>query len=194
MSGRKNKNNNFTQKASHDSGCHDRIRISIQQTCVPKDSGYQRIFSPKTRDLLFLIFRIVLGGLFVWASIHKIRYPFLFLATVYDYEIVSVKFGIALAVLLPGLELLVGICLMVRIFPKSASLFCVAMLSMFLFAQISVLMRGLTVDCGCFGIEESPVTSQILARTGLMLGLAILVCVNVHAGGWRWPRNFVSVL
>lgn len=49
------------------------------------------------------------------------------------------------------------------------------MLSVFLFAQVSAMMRGLRIDCGCFGgsDELSAIGPATITRTALLLLLAV---------------------
>ncbi|MBN2455248.1 MAG: hypothetical protein JXB29_01720 [Sedimentisphaerales bacterium] len=98
-----------------------------------------------------LVVRIGLGCLFLWSSLPKIRQPYDFLSSVYNYELVGPKLGMLIAMTLPWLELLVGICLVGGIFVTGALLASIGMAAMFAFILASALYRGLEISCGCFG-------------------------------------------
>jgi uncharacterized membrane protein YphA (DoxX/SURF4 family) len=55
-----------------------------------------------------------------------------------------------LPVLLP-VELLAGLCLLAGLLTQAASAILVLLFGTFLGALLSVLWRGLDIDCGCFG-------------------------------------------
>ncbi|MHC4739886.1 MAG: MauE/DoxX family redox-associated membrane protein [Planctomycetota bacterium] len=61
------------------------------------------------------------------------RQPYDFLSSVYSYELVGPRLGMFVVMILPGLELLVGICLVGGIFIGGALLTSAAMAAMFTF-------------------------------------------------------------
>ena len=69
------------------------------------------------KGILFVI-RLALGVIFVISSISKLRQPYDFLASIYGFELVGPKIGLFFAIVLPWLELFVGICLIGGIFVK----------------------------------------------------------------------------
>lgn len=117
-----------------------------------------------------LVVRTALGCLFIWSSLPKIRQPYDFLSSVYSYELVGPKLGMVVAMTLPWLELLVGICLLGGIFVSGALLASAAMGAMFTFVLGSVLYRGLQISCGCFGISNAEIVNySALVRACLIL-------------------------
>ena len=87
--------------------------------------------------------RLGLGCLFLYGSLPKIRQPYDFLSSVYNYELVGPKLGMLAAMVLPWAELLVGICLIGGIFVSGALLVSIAMGAMFSFVIALALNRGL---------------------------------------------------
>ncbi len=64
-----------------------------------------------TKKQSILVLRIILGGIFVYASTDKILHPAAFAEMIYNYQIVP-DFLINLsALVLPWLELFIGVCL-----------------------------------------------------------------------------------
>lgn len=106
-----------------------------------------------TRIELFI--RWLFGITFIYASYHKIIEPDQFAKIIYGYYLFP-EFIINLtAIILPCLELLVGIALILGIYPRSALLILELMLLAFIVALSINLIRGLEFDCGCFSFDES---------------------------------------
>ncbi|MHC4645406.1 MAG: MauE/DoxX family redox-associated membrane protein [Planctomycetota bacterium] len=120
------------------------------------------------RAFLFVV-RVALGCLFIYSSLPKIRQPYDFLSNVYEYEIVGPKLGLLVAMMLPWLELLAGICLVGGIFVSGALLVSAGMAAMFTFVIASALYRGLQISCGCFGAHDEVINYSTLVRACLIL-------------------------
>ncbi len=97
-----------------------------------------------------LICRFILGGIFIYASIHKIADPGSFADTLYNYQLFPQMFIHFLAIFVPWLEMVAGVFLVVGIFPKGSSFVLSGMLVAFIIALSINLARGLDIDCGCF--------------------------------------------
>jgi uncharacterized membrane protein YphA (DoxX/SURF4 family) len=97
------------------------------------------------------VIRLGLGCMLIYSSLPKIRQPYDFLSSVYQYELVGPKLGLLVAMTLPWLELLAGICLVGGIFVGGALLAAVAMALMFTYVVSSALYHDLEITCGCFG-------------------------------------------
>jgi uncharacterized membrane protein YphA (DoxX/SURF4 family) len=103
---------------------------------------------------LLLLCRLVLGAVFVYASIDKIQHPAAFAKQVYNYQMLSVTASNLFAVTLPWMELFAGLALIVGVFKGESSLLLSTLLVIFV-AAISVnLYRGVNLDCGCFSTAE----------------------------------------
>lgn len=125
---------------------------------------------------LFIIARLALGCVFIASSIAKLRQPYDFLGSVYNYEFVGPGFGVAVAMVLPWLELLVGICLVGGIFAPGALLASIVMCAMFSFVLISALWRGLDISCGCLDPADPTVISYGTAIRSVSLLLLAGIC------------------
>jgi len=123
---------------------------------------------PLLRGFSFVV-RIVLGCLFLYSAVAKIRQPYDFLSSVYEYELVGPKLGMFVAIMLPWLELLVGICLVGGIFVGGALLASMAMAAMFTYVLVSALYRGLDISCGCFGGDKAVISYFTLLRAVAIL-------------------------
>jgi putative oxidoreductase len=98
-----------------------------------------------------LLARLVLGGVFVFAGISKIYDPGTFAIELERYQLFPWKVSAAAANYLPWLEFLAGSCLLLKWFERGALLLITLLLAVFTFGLASALVRGLSIDCGCFG-------------------------------------------
>ena len=103
----------------------------------------------KARNLTSGVLRIGLGAILLWTGLQKISQPHDFVSAVYDYGLVGPKAGILVAVVLPWLEVFVGISLIIGLFTGGALLTACVLGVLFTFVQASALWRGLSIDCGC---------------------------------------------
>jgi hypothetical protein len=91
-----------------------------------------------------------MAGIFIYASIDKIVHPAAFARGVYNYQLLPDGLINLTALVLPWLELFLGICLLAGIWLPGAVLAVNVLLIVFLAALLANLARGLDVDCGCF--------------------------------------------
>jgi cobalt-zinc-cadmium efflux system protein len=92
--------------------------------------------------MIELAMRVALGCLFIYSALPKIRQPYDFLHDVYNYEIVGPKLGLLVAMVLPWMEFMVGVCLLGGIFISGALLVCMGMAAMFSFVVAGHCIRG----------------------------------------------------
>ncbi len=109
-----------------------------------------------TDKRVVLIFRLVLGITFLYASLDKIAHPDQFAKIVYNYKILPGFLINVFAVILPWVELLAGLFLILGIFTESASFLISFLLVIFVIAiSINVLIRGVDLNCGCFSTDPA---------------------------------------
>jgi uncharacterized membrane protein YphA (DoxX/SURF4 family) len=147
-----------------------------------------RVESPRRRALwgsgLLLVLRLGMSGVFIVAAIPKIASPDLFAADVFNYQMLPHAVVNALAVGLPWLELVVGICLGVGIWTRASALIMTGMMVMFMIALASATARGLDISCGCFevGAEGGEGHGALIkaALRDLVFLAATLLLVRFH--------------
>lgn len=130
-------------------------------------------------DYLTLVFRLALGGVFIYASIYKILDPALFAKSIWYYKIVPGQFINISALILPWLELLAGLALIIGAYYRGAVLWGNILLVIFIAALASAVYRGLSIDCGCFKAaaagNESAMQTIYWNIGYLVMGLQLLV-------------------
>ena len=107
-----------------------------------------RILSNK---YFLLLLRLVLGLIFIFAAIEKIITPENFSVSIANYKLLPAEFINITAIILPWIELISGLLLLLGIWVKENSAIITFLLFVFTLAIIISLLRGLNIDCGCFG-------------------------------------------
>jgi uncharacterized membrane protein YphA (DoxX/SURF4 family) len=128
--------------------------------------------------LALITARLVMAGIFVYASIDKIAHPAGFAKDVYNYQILPDVLINLTALVLPWLELSLGLCLLAGIWLPGVVLMVNGLLAMFLAALVFNLARGLDVNCGCFstgGDAPAMSTGWYLLRDALFLAVGIFL-------------------
>jgi uncharacterized membrane protein YphA (DoxX/SURF4 family) len=119
------------------------------------------------------MFRVVVGGVFIWAGALKILGPLEFAQDIANYRVVSRDISFFIALVLPWLEVLCGILVILGIFRSSSSLLLSGMMGVFLVLIVVTLFRGLDVDCGCFGSIGRNVDFRLLLTDIVLLYLTL---------------------
>mgnify|MGYP002750138979 CR=1 FL=1 len=126
-----------------------------------------------THPTTAFLLRIVLGCVFIYASLDKIKHPGLFAEAVYNYQLLPDVTVNLVAILLPWLELFSGSLLVLGLWMEGSILIVSGLMVVFIGALGINLARGLDVHCGCFITQSSdPITILTLFRDSLFLLLA----------------------
>lgn len=100
---------------------------------------------------VLLVFRLVLGALFVYAGLVKVLDPLDFAQDIRNYRLVGQSLSFLAAIVLPWLEILAGAFLVAGVWTRGAALVVSSLLVMFIVLTAVTMLRGLDVECGCFG-------------------------------------------
>lgn len=103
---------------------------------------------------IILICRLVLGVVFIYASIDKILDPQAFSDSINNYHIIPVQLSNLVALIIPWVELFVGLSFIFGIFLDGACLISAILLIWFVFILSQALYRGIDLHCGCFDLSE----------------------------------------
>ncbi len=118
--------------------------------------------------ILTLSARFILGGVFVYASFDKILHPAAFAKAVYNYQILPDGLINLTAIVLPCLELVLGISLIINVWIPGTVVLCNFLLTTFIGALLFNMARGLNINCGCFSttaVERSMNVLTVLRDT-----------------------------
>ena len=142
-----------------------------------KSSG---MFGTLTGSYATLVSRLVLGGVFLVAGVTKALNPGELAASIRTYELGLPEWFVTLsAYALPYLEVLIGFYLLIGLFTRFSAWTTNVMMAVFLVALVQGALRGLQIDCGCFGTaagsgEPASLWLDVARDVGLLaLGLHI---------------------
>jgi uncharacterized membrane protein YphA (DoxX/SURF4 family) len=100
---------------------------------------------------VLLVLRLVTAGLFIWAASVKLANPVKFLFSIKGFEVLPEHMLEPLTFMVPWIELVCAAALLLGFWARPAAIVIGGMLLVFVGAILSVLIRGMSVDCGCFG-------------------------------------------
>ncbi|MBL7013764.1 MAG: DoxX family membrane protein [Candidatus Marinimicrobia bacterium] len=119
-----------------------------------------------------LVIRIIVGGLFIYASIDKISDPATFAKQINNYHIIPFGLENTIALVLPWLEIIIGICLIIGVYVEGASGWILLLLISFIIFMVQAIMRGYNIECGC-GLKEGQMIGlkKILENTIMSISM-----------------------
>ena len=122
--------------------------------------------------------RLIVGGVFVYASIDKIIDPYSFSKAISSYEFSSTLglsiFDNLLALTLPWLELILGLFLILGIFTDESINFILLLMIFFTIMLSQAYFRGISLeDCGC-GLNDSSIGMDIV-RDLVLIFMCLLI-------------------
>ena len=154
----------------------------------------------KINHLIQILSRLLLGIIFIYASIDKIIDPITFSDNIDNYHITPIFLNNLAALVIPWLELFIGSFLLIGSFTyiyfvlsdvffvkferylKASSLIAICLLIFFIFILSQAYVRGIDVHCGCFkgssSLDVSDLKTNMLKRIIediIFLGLGFFV-------------------
>lgn len=138
----------------------------------------------KIKIVLSVMFRLVLGLVFIYAAIDKILDPYTFAADIRNYQIISGMYSNIFALILPWVELFCGLFLLIGIYTRSSALLIASMLVVFIIAISLAMIRGLNIDCGCYHTMGSTtkVGFKKLLEDFIYLAMTVYLFTTVNIG------------
>ena len=133
---------------------------------------------------LVLITRVILGIIFIYASYEKILDPAAFSKNIHNYHTTDNLIWIEnlLALILPWLELIVGVFLIFGVFLEGTTSITIGLYIFFIIILSQAVFRGSDVHCGCFQNESdvglTDLRLELIKRIGedfVLLGMAFII-------------------
>lgn len=132
------------------------------------------------KEWLALVARLVTGGVWVAAGVIKLPDPYESVLAVRSYQLLPGDTATTVGHLLPVVEIVVGVCLILGLLTRGAAVLSAVLFVAFIVGIVSVWVRGIDIDCGCFGGGGASADPSYLADTLRDLGwLAIAVYLIV---------------
>jgi putative oxidoreductase len=143
------------------------------------------------RQALAGLCRLGLGSVFLVAGLAKAGRPPLELSeALAGYQLLPPSWGMPLALLLPGVEIALGLALWLGWSLRLAALGSVLLSAAFGVFVTSALVRGLAVDCGCL----PGLGTVSWGHLALDLILLLMSCALLWSGGGRWALQNATPL
>jgi uncharacterized membrane protein YphA (DoxX/SURF4 family) len=144
------------------------------------------IWHEKFQPWITLLVRIGLGSVLIIAGGLKAVNPQKSAMAVRAYEVLPIPVANFFGFVLPWSEIAIGLILMLGAFVRVAGLLSAAVMLLFILAISQAGLRGLSIDCGCFGgggkvaQGETKYLAEIFRDIGFML-------MGLYA--YRFPRG-----
>lgn len=118
----------------------------------------------KPLKIALVVARLAVAAILVVAAIGKLRDPQTFAQDIANFRLLPASLVPLTAAALPGIELVLGAALTLGIWTRGAGVASTALMVVFTFAIGAALLRGIDIDCGCFGSHGHPATWGTFAR------------------------------
>lgn len=106
--------------------------------------------NPRLLELISLLSRLFVAGVFLYAAYNKVWEPAKFAASVATYDMVPLWAVNAVSVTMVWLEILVGTMLLLGLQTRAAAVWASALLVFFTGLMLYAGITGAGFDCGCF--------------------------------------------
>lgn len=103
------------------------------------------------RPWIGLVCRLVLGGALIFAGATKVGSPLVAARAVQAYQILPFDLAGYVGIALPIIEIVIGALLILGLFTRPAAIAGTFLMVVFIAGITSVWVRGISIDCGCFG-------------------------------------------
>ena len=119
---------------------------------------------------------LLIGGAFIYAGVLKAWDPIKFAGDIQNFHILNWPLGMRVAFYLPWLEILCGLALITGWLRTGAVGLLTGLMFIFIVATVAAKLRGIDLDCGCFGsaTKNLPFVWHLIIDGALLLGLLIL--------------------
>lgn len=136
-------------------------------------------------DIAITLLRIILGVVFILASVGKVADPGSFAASVSAYGIIKGDAALLIGTVLPWVEFLSGLGLLLGLFFRGSALLALFMLILFTIVILSALWRGLDISCGCF--SQDPAAERLgWWKIGENVVLIVMSFLVLHRSSLRY--------
>lgn len=105
----------------------------------------------------------VAGASLFYSGLLHAWQPFYFAHHIAAYGIFPVPIITVVAIVVPYLQLLVGVCLVMEIGGRTAHWLSLLLFGSFAMMQAKIILRGEEISCGCFGFASEAVSWRTIA-------------------------------
>lgn len=124
-----------------------------------------------TNTYVLWITKVFIGLIFVLSGIEKIADPAGFSDAIANYKLMPNFVINFFAISIPWIELISGILLIFNQYIKENTFIYISLMSIFTIMVLIAVLRGLDIDCGCFGTQNV----QAVGITKIIENLALII-------------------
>ena len=146
----------------------------------------------KLHPWLIVLIRILLGVIFIYASYDKILDPGKFARDIANYHLIPMGFENLIALIIPWLELFIGIGLIAGFMVNGASIISGGLMVIFILFILQATLRGFNIECGC-GLKDGEMVgwNKILENL-VFLGASFFVFQRQKKLFELFPKTWLS--
>jgi len=129
-----------------------------------------------------LIFRVILGIIFIYASYDKILDPAGFSKNIHNFHVTPIAVENLAALIIPWMELIIGVFLIFGVFLEGSTSITIGLYIFFIIILSQAVFRGIDVHCGCFKTEAdvgvTDLRMELIKHIGedfVLLGMAFVI-------------------
>jgi uncharacterized membrane protein YphA (DoxX/SURF4 family) len=137
--------------------------------------------------VLNFIFRVIIGVLFIYASLDKINDPESFAGIVRNYRVLPEVLTNLAALIIPWLELICGLGLITGVCFKGSAAILGGLLVLFIIGLVAATVRGFDIDCGCYKI------SGLAAKAGFRRTLEDIILLLMLSQSFFVKRSYFNL-
>ncbi|MGL5867193.1 MAG: MauE/DoxX family redox-associated membrane protein [Dermatophilaceae bacterium] len=162
--------------------------MSTTTTSPAADVGLES--QRRGRAVLSVVARLFLAGVLIWAGAVKVGKPLTSARAVQAFEIFPYDLAGWIGIGLPFAEIALGILLLLGLFTRPVAIVSTMLMLAFVVGIAQAWVRGLTIDCGCFGGGGQVAAGQTDYPQDIARDL-----VFAAAGAWLWrhPASMASL-
>lgn len=140
--------------------------------------GVQR--PAQRRSPFWAILAGVIGLVFIYAGALKAWDPVAFTRDIQNFHILPWALSVRLAFYLPWLEILCGVALLTGYLRWGGNAILTVLTALFIAATVAAKVRGIDLECGCFGsaTKNLPFTWHLVIDLALLAGLLALLILS----------------
>lgn len=147
-------------------------------------------------DYISMISRLIVGGVFLFSGISKVLDKNSIANHIFDYQLLSPTASALMSPVIVILEIVLASLLIVGFAIQEDSLIAALLLISFSLGIAINLKRGRIIDCHCFGKIKEPISSTLILRNLLIIGLLCIIILTsstmIWAGG-QWQEYIRSL-
>lgn len=125
--------------------------------------------------LIFLVLRLAFAAIFIYAGCAKIPDPASFASSIARFQLLPDLFINPIALGMPVFEILCGLALLAGPWKRQAAFSLAILCGVFLAALVSAWVRGIKVECSCFGGPSHEPVEILILRDIILLAVAVAI-------------------